>query len=160
MNSSEDRRLLSILVNSLILLLGAVIICLGLLAVMSHPEWLQGEEKGEEVELEEGVNLVDISSDREIQEGIDVETAFIAAEGYQQVIAHCTRCHSSKLVLQNRATREGWTEMIRWMQETQKLWDLGEAEQPIVDYLSQHYGPLPDKGRRSALLVEEWYEIK
>ena len=160
MNSSEDRRLLSILVNSLILLLGAVLICLVLLLVMNHPEWMQKEEVKNGPSTEEKVDLAEISSEREIHEGIDVETGFIAAAGYQQVIAHCTRCHSSKLVLQNRATREGWTEMIRWMQETQKLWDLGEAEQPIVDYLAEHYGPLPDKGRRTALVVEEWYEIE
>ena len=160
MNSPEDRRLLSILVNSLILLLGAVLICLGLLLAMNHPEWLREKEKIEAIELEEGANLAEVSSDREVQEGIDVETGFVAAAGYQQVIAHCTRCHSSKLVLQNRATREGWTEMIRWMQETQKLWDLGEAEKPIVDYLAEHYGPLPDQGRRTALVVEEWYEIE
>lgn len=121
MNSPEDRRLLSILVNSLILLLGAVLICLGILLVMNHPEWLKQVEEENELKVEEGVNMADISTDREVQDGLDVETGFVAAAGYQHVIAHCTRCHSSQLVLQNRATREGWSDMIRWMQETPRV---------------------------------------
>ncbi len=161
MNSPEDRRLLSLLINSLILLLGAVIICLGLLFLLNHPELFPQLEKKEEEQVQDDpTNMALALGKREIVEGYDAETGFIAANGYEQVIAHCTRCHSSKLVLQNRATREGWEEMIRWMQASQKLWDLGEAEKPILDYLATNYGPLDSKGRRSALVVEEWYRIK
>ena len=62
-------------------------------------------------------------------------------------------------MLQNRATREGWEEMIRWMQETQKLWDLGPTEDKILDYLATYYAP-ENKGRRAQLVVDEWYEIE
>lgn len=58
------------------------------------------------------------------------------------VIAHCTACHSGKLVQQNRATRHGWSELIRWMQDKQGLWALApETESKLLDYLTAHYGP-------------------
>ncbi len=94
-----------------------------------------------------------------VEDGIHVATGFKAEGDYLTVIANCTSCHSSKLVLQNRATKEGWEEMIRWMQQTQKLWDLGENEEKILNYLATYYGP-EDKGRRAPLAVEEWYEIE
>ncbi len=53
----------------------------------------------------------------------------------------CVPCHSLKLVTQNRADRQGWLSMIRWMQEKQGLWPLGENEDKILDYLSTYYGP-------------------
>lgn len=49
--------------------------------------------------------------------------------------------------------------MIVWMQETQKLWDLGENEDKILDYLATYLGP-EKKGRRAPLEVEEWYVIE
>ncbi|MEM7510480.1 MAG: hypothetical protein AAF388_06080 [Bacteroidota bacterium] len=94
-----------------------------------------------------------------VENGIHVATGFKAEGDYMTVIANCTSCHSSKLILQNRATKEGWEEMIRWMQQTQKLWDLGENEEKILAYLTEHYGP-EDKGRRAPLAVEDWYEIE
>ncbi|MCI4669250.1 MAG: monoheme cytochrome C [Bacteroidia bacterium] len=94
-----------------------------------------------------------------IVDGKDQATGFVAEGDYLLVKTTCTACHSSKLVLQNRATREGWKEMIVWMQETQKLWDLGENEDKILDYLAKYQGPVK-KGRRSPLEVEEWYVIE
>ena len=79
----------------------------------------------------------------------------VEAEGVLTVRAYCTGCHSEKLVAQNRATREGWESMIRWMQETQNLGDLGENERKILDYLAENYAP-DKKGRREPLSVE-WY---
>jgi len=79
-------------------------------------------------------------------------------KGYDIVKANCTACHSSKLVTQNRATREGWKSMIRWMQETQNLWELGDNEDIILDYLTKNYAPIY-KGRRQNLANVEWYEL-
>ncbi|MDW3652864.1 MAG: cytochrome C [Bacteroidia bacterium] len=95
----------------------------------------------------------------EVVDGIDVSTGFVAEGDYKIVKANCLGCHSSKLILQNRATREGWEEMIRWMQETQKLHDLGPMEDKILDYLASHYAP-KEEGRRKTLEVEEWYVIE
>ena len=72
-------------------------------------------------------------------------SGFPDGPGRALVIANCTACHSGKLVQQNRATRDGWREMIRWMQATQKLWPLGpEVEETILDYLSTQYGRADD----------------
>ena len=93
----------------------------------------------------------------EIVDSIHVETGLVVGEGLQLVIANCTNCHSAKLVTQNRLTKEGWTQVIRWMQETQGLWDLGPSEEQIVDYLATHYAP-EARGRRKALDIE-WYTL-
>ena len=85
----------------------------------------------------------------------DPETGFVIAEGFETVRTQCTRCHSAKLVTQNRATRQGWIEIIRWMQRTQKLPALGDDEVVIVDYLAKYYGPAPrSKARRRPLPPE------
>lgn len=94
-----------------------------------------------------------------IKDGIHLATGFVADEGLDMVVATCTACHSSKLVIQNRATREGWEQMIRWMQETQSLWDLGEQEEIILNYLAKHYAP-ENTGRRKLLTDIEWYELE
>jgi len=94
-----------------------------------------------------------------IVDGIDVATGLIAAEHWELVRTTCTACHSAKLVTQNRADREGWTRMIRWMQETQKLWDLGPDEALILDYLAANYAP-EKKGRRARLANIEWYDLE
>ena len=67
-----------------------------------------------------------------VENGIHVRTGLVYAEGFAIVNGTCTTCHSAKLVTQNRATRQGWAEMIDWMQETQGLWDLGENEKAIL----------------------------
>lgn len=74
----------------------------------------------------------------------------VDAPGVEQVERHCTSCHSALLVVQNHANREGWERLIRWMQSSQGLWPLGEDEEPILNYLAEHYGPLDDR-RRPAL---------
>ena len=72
--------------------------------------------------------------------------------GYEQVRAQCGACHSLRLVTQNRSDRDGWLAMIRWMQDSQGLWPLGENEPIILDYLAAHYGPVAT-GRRKPLEV-------
>lgn len=72
----------------------------------------------------------------------DPITGFVIGENYEIVRAHCTACHSAKLVTQNRMTRENWLETIRWMQKSQGLWPLGAQEQKILDYLESHYSPI------------------
>ncbi len=83
----------------------------------------------------------------------DAKTGLVLAPGFEIVSVQCTVCHSAKLITQNRADREGWLAMIRWMQETQGLWALGENETPIVDYLAVNYGPAAS-GRRPPLAPE------
>jgi len=93
-----------------------------------------------------------------VENGIHVTSGLIYADNFDIVRANCTACHSGKLVAQNRATREGWEQMIRWMQATQGLWDLGVNEPKILDYLATHYAP-KEVGRRQNIDIAavEWY---
>ena len=93
-----------------------------------------------------------------VENGIHVSSGLIYADNFDVVRGNCTACHSGKLIAQNRATREGWQQMIRWMQETQGLWDLGKNEPKILDYLATHYAP-KEVGRRSNIDIAaiEWY---
>jgi len=94
-----------------------------------------------------------------IEDGIHVSTGFIEAPGMVETIQNCTNCHSSKLVIQNRMNKERWVATIRWMQQTQNLWDLGKNEGIIIDYLVTNYPP-EKVGRRANLADIEWYELK
>ena len=95
----------------------------------------------------------------EFENGIHLRTGFKEGENLDIVIANCTSCHSAKMVTQNKATRDGWKSMILWMQETQNLWDLGENEPLILDYLAKYYAP-EKAGRRQPLANIDWYELE
>lgn len=91
----------------------------------------------------------------------DPETGLAVDASLPLIKAHCTACHSSKLILQNKFTREGWLGKIRWMQKNHKLWDLGPSEPTVLDYLVKYYGPVkqPFDGRRRPLEKVEWYKL-
>ncbi len=112
-----------------------------------------------EVAAETG-DLTETVSDQAVPtEVVDPYTVLEADDALPIVVGNCTNCHSAKLIAQNRATREGWKDLIRWMQETQKLWDLGANEDIILDYLAEYYAP-ENIGRRRNLENIEWYELK
>ncbi|WP_235297053.1 hypothetical protein [Portibacter marinus] len=96
-----------------------------------------------------------------VEDGIHLRTGLHDDPNLQLVIGACTPCHSADLITQNRATREGWEGMIRWMQETQGLGDLGQGEPVILDYLAQYYSP-EETGRRKNLVIaeEDWYQLE
>ncbi|GGO87940.1 hypothetical protein GCM10011348_42280 [Marinobacterium nitratireducens] len=71
---------------------------------------------------------------------VDPASGLKIAPGWEKVRGHCTACHSSKLIIQNHHSRERWESLIRWMQETQGLWDLGADEAVVLDYLAAQYG--------------------
>lgn len=73
------------------------------------------------------------------------------AEGAELVEANCSACHSLALVAQNRMSRDNWRETIRWMQQKQGLWELGDAEPIILDYLEHEYGVVEVPWRRKPL---------
>ncbi|MDP5061333.1 MAG: monoheme cytochrome C [Maribacter sp.] len=111
---------------------------------------------------EPDTEIVDIPVENEfdkIENGIHLRTGFIEATGMTETIQNCTNCHSSKLVIQNRMNAERWKSTIKWMQETQNLWDLGENEAVIINYLVTNYPP-KKKGRREVLADIEWYQLE
>lgn len=122
--------------------------------------WFKGPEPIPVEEIQRRIAEKEADLDR-IENGIHLETGLIAAEGWEAVRATCTACHSAKLVTQNKATRDGWKKMIRWMQETQGLWELGDQEAGILDYLAANYAP-EASSRRANLDMDaiEWYILE
>lgn len=94
----------------------------------------------------------------DIVNGIHLRTGLKEGVGLMTVITHCTACHSAQLITQNRMSKERWNATIRWMQETQNLWELGENQEVIVNYLVENY-PVYNKGRRENLQNIEWYDL-
>ena len=147
-------------INSLILVLVGLVgvIFLAIIFVLVDPN-LSLFKSSESSLLTENKTQSPADDIDRIENGIHVETGFIDAPGMMITIQNCTNCHSSKLVIANRMTEERWIKTIRWMQTTQNLWDLGENEKIIVDYLVTNYPP-KKVGRRANLENIEWYELK
>ena len=123
-----------------------------LLITIYYPSLSFGDSNTEvlaEVEIDEDL----------IENGIHVRTGLKEAAGLMTVVNNCTNCHSAKLVTQNRMTEERWNETIKWMQKKQGLWELGDDQKIIVDYLVKNYPP-QKKGRRMALTDIDWYELE
>lgn len=94
------------------------------------------------------LSLTAMSAAGAAETGIDDATGLAIAPGWELVRAHCGGCHSHRLVTSQRADRQTWLDMIRWMQETQNLWQLEPAtEESILDYLAASYPPEPDRRR-------------
>jgi hypothetical protein len=82
---------------------------------------------------------------------VDKDTGLLIAEHWETVRNNCTECHSAKLVTAQRGDRKTWTDIIRWMQATQGLWDFdAETENQILQYLSSNYAPQA-RGRRGPI---------
>lgn len=110
----------------------------------------------ENQDTEAETNLIVSRNENGEKQKIDPETGLILSKGWKSVKAHCVTCHSIKLVTQNRMSRKGWLESIRWMQKEHGLWPLREEEQVILNYLSKNYG-IPDKekgSRRKKLIID------
>ena len=75
-------------------------------------------------------------------------SGLVQAPGWELVQSQCSACHSIQLVTNHRLSREKWLKTIRWMQEQQNLWPLGDLETPILDYLAKNYGPVKDQPMR------------
>lgn len=134
----------------------SVVVLIGLVA------YLIIDARKPEPEIQASEQIVEEFNEEEwdkIENGIHVRTGLIDAEGLMVVVSNCTSCHSAKLLTQNRMNAARWNETIKWMQETQGLWDLGGNQEIIVNYLVTNY-PLKKKGRRMKLENIEWYELE
>ncbi len=142
-----------------------VMVLLVVLGAMVYLQWGNpfagwGKATAAPIEAQRKVVPVAAADDR-IENGIHVASGLKVAEGWEVVRRTCTACHSAALVTQNRASRDGWRDMIRWMQATQGLWELGDQEGAILDYLAANYAP-EEVGRRANLDLEavEWYILE
>ena len=85
----------------------------------------------------------------------DADTGLAVAPGWEDIRTHCGGCHSFGLITNQRANREGWRDMIRWMQRTQNLWELPpQSEIRILDYLAENYAPQALRQRRPPIPPE------
>lgn len=125
----------------------------GLIYYMNNPSFLDFKSKSETIAI-----VPDKEDEDRIENGIHVRTGLVNADGLMIVVNNCTNCHSAKLVTQNRMSAERWNTTIKWMQETQNLWDLGGNQEIIVNYLVTNYPPIA-KGRRMILQDIEWYKL-
>ena len=133
-------------------LLIAFVLVIGLvMAYVNDPSLFEAQDDSWVAVPEEDPDL--------IVDGIHQRTGLIEAEGLMAVVSNCTSCHSAKLITQNRMNAERWNTTIAWMQETQNLWDLGDQQEVIVNYLVTNYPPKA-KGRRMALTDIQWYELE
>ena len=126
----------------------------GLVYYMNNPGAFDYKSKSETMVY----TSIEEDEDR-IENGIHLRTGLIDADGLMTVVNNCTNCHSAKIVTQNRMNTERWNATIKWMQETQNLWDLGGNQEIIVKYLVSNYPPIA-KGRRMQLTDIDWYELE
>ena len=156
MGSGEDfRGSVKMIHQSLVVLFVFVTIIGGFLIYLAvDPGFSTFKEK----KVIEYTNVAEVDEDL-IVDGIHVRTGLIDDVGLMEVVYNCTICHSSKLVIQNRMSKERWAATIDWMQATQGLADLGKNEEIIINYLVKNYPPL-HIGRRMALTNIEWYELE
>ena len=60
--------------------------------------------------------------------------------GREEVEIYCAACHSLKIVVQQRLSRDAWDETLVWMVEEQAMDPLLEDERKLVlDYLATHF---------------------
>ena len=82
-----------------------------------------------------------------------------AKEHWKLVKAHCSSCHSERLITQQQLDRVNWLKSIRRMQSEENLWDLGASETKILDYLVTYYSatdkPRNQRVRRAQLAPVE-----
>lgn len=153
-NNNLQKQIKALYKSLFAFLLAFGLIGIGLIAYLKNPELFNSTSESSE---EEYVVVSEEDSDK-IENGVHLRTGFVEGEGLMETVNNCTNCHSSELVLQNRMSKENWLATIRWMQETQNLWDLGGNEEIIVDYLVKNY-PVIKKGRRGTLTDIEWYDL-
>lgn len=141
----------------IVIIVMVIMVSLGAIYLYNDPDL--SYFKSSKIEPESVDAPLDVDEYNKVENGIHVRTGLIDAPGLMATVNNCTTCHSAKLVIQNRMNKERWISTIRWMQKTQNLWDLGDNEDVIVNYLVTNYPPT-QKGRRAVLTDIKWYKLK
>lgn len=62
--------------------------------------------------------------------------------GREIVFYQCAICHSTRIVLQQRLSRDSWDETLDWMVEEQGMAEpTPEIRRTVLDYLTTHLNP-------------------
>jgi hypothetical protein len=65
-------------------------------------------------------------------------------EGYEEVAAYCSACHSLAIVMQQHVTPERWEYLLKWMVEKQGMPALDPNEHALVKaYLIKNFSSTP-----------------
>lgn len=66
----------------------------------------------------------------------------LPGDGRDLVLAACTGCHTTDLIVASHMSRKSWETTLTWMEETQGLKPLEPAvRKAILDYLEKTQGP-------------------
>lgn len=85
---------------------------------------------------------------------INPDTGLIVDKNSELVEANCLACHNSALITNMHANKEAWLATIRWMQESEGLWEIpADDEEKILNYLTKHYGEKYNTRRRLPLVL-------
>jgi hypothetical protein len=90
---------------------------------------------------------------------VDPQSGLIIDSGFTVVKKQCSQCHSPQLIIQNKASYQGWLTTLRWMQEKQGMQSISQqTETLILNYLAKNYAP-EQAGRRQPLVIEQWKKL-
>lgn len=94
------------------------------------------------------------ATDEKTEYKINPETGLIIDDNSSLVEINCLACHNAGLIVNMHASREAWIATIRWMQDSEGLWEIPkEDEDKILDYLTKHYGEKYNTTRRIPLSI-------
>lgn len=83
---------------------------------------------------------------------VNPDTGLIIDPDSPLVEANCLACHGSGLITNMRASKQAWLAAIRWMQQSEGLWEIpADDEEKILNYLAKYYGEKYDTRRRIPL---------
>ncbi|MDM8569221.1 hypothetical protein QUF50_06900 [Thiotrichales bacterium HSG1] len=96
---------------------------------------------------------------------VDKESGMLIDKNWELVKANCTGCHSAPHITSQKNDREGWIEVIRWMQNKQGLWQFdADTENKILDYLTANYGLIDERNVQkidlaSGMVIDDNWEL-
>ncbi|MEO0419442.1 MAG: hypothetical protein AAF249_11285 [Pseudomonadota bacterium] len=61
--------------------------------------------------------------------------------GHDLIVAYCSYCHSTDIIVQQRLSRKKWEQLLLWMSEKQGMPKLHEKDQTVLlEYLANNFG--------------------
>jgi mono/diheme cytochrome c family protein len=78
-----------------------------------------------------------------------------AGEGKEIIEKNCTSCHDATPIVEKKATKEVWTEVVKSMQSYGL--SINDADfAKVVNYLATHFGTAPAQGGGTASKADEF----
>ncbi len=100
------------------------------------------------------ITLIFLSFSVSAESKIDRQSGLKIAPGWQLVNSNCTLCHSAKIITMQHNSRNGWINIIRWMQDKQGLRKFEQkTEGQLLAYLTKNYPP-KKRARRVNLPID------